>query len=165
MCHISYFCQVIGGLGGAKKLISKMTAPLSDLQKVQNLIARHMKTHTTNLSSSEYSHLMETITETAKMLNHLKEDPLFLKKAMESLEVDELVKMSEMVMVTTGDGGAMRRLPLLMQVIMPQVSVLSRYQDGIRTLADHLLQEGVTSFLYNFNIIKGGDEVRLFGVC
>jgi len=141
-----------------------MTNPLTSTQKVQNLIARHMKSQTSNLSAYEYTHLMDTISDTGVMLRLLKEDLQHLKKLMSTLGADDLQKLNDLVMVTTGEGGAVRRVPQLLQHIMPQVPVLSRYQDGIRTLGDHLLQEGVTAFIHNFNTLKGSDEAPGFGV-
>ena len=141
------------GRGAAKQVIHKMTVPLMTQERLDYLINRFRKVHSSRTDADLYANLTASLQEANRLIQDLASNPQLRLLKQGELGMQELNDIEELCKPFD----AARKVPLLARRLLPTVNVLITHHDGIRLLGNQVLEAGLTSLVRMFNACMGAE--------
>ena len=139
--------------GGAKRVITAMTKP-TRTEQLENLHAKFKKQHAQHVNVSCYDTLMVALQESEAVMSGLVSNPEYLKQQMYLMPIDSLLNLADSIGSTSGEGGALRKVPQLVQLIIPQIVTLSECQSFVKEISEKINETASIAFASLFHAVK-----------
>ena len=145
----------VEGVGGARpKVLKTGFSKLSDMQKVENLTNRFKKMHVTTVASDDLKQLIETLQQAEKTLVSLGKAN-YLQTVFEQMDLEHITEIYEML---DTDKGIDRKLAVIIQSAIPNITALADTTGFVGQLAEKLLEAGMVNFARTWNRVNDASD-------
>ena len=85
------------------------------------------------------------------LIKSLKTEPEFLLNRMKKMTTAELLELAELGGGNSGSGGSERKVPKIVQSLIPEVMKIVESQDFIKNAAAYCIEEAISVFIDTFH--------------